>query len=111
MTGALVVVRQGEGAVRGLRAPGRRALCGPRLPAPRPSAPRPLSTGQLPPPTSRAAATLGPARHSGNWSPPREAGHAGLQQLKGWGERLAALRRESRGLSQSQTLIKTSVKI
>ena len=47
LTGALVavVVRQGEGAVRGQRAPGRGALWAPsrRAPAPHPSAPRPLS--------------------------------------------------------------------
>lgn len=83
---AVVVVRQGEGAVRGRRAPGRRALWAASRPAPSPSAPRPLSTGQLPPPTSRAAATHGPAEHAGYWSPPGEAVRTGLRQLKGWEE-------------------------
>lgn len=86
MTRALAVVvvfYRGEGAVRGRRAPGRRALWAPSRPAPRPCAPRPLSTGQLPPLTSRAVATHGPAVHAGKWSPPSEAGHAGPHQLKG----------------------------
>ena len=110
LTGALVavVVRQGEGAVRGQRAPGRGALWAPSRRAPRPSAPRPLSTGQLPPPTSRAAATLCPAGHAGNWSPPEEAGHAGPHQLKGWEEGKATLRRGGQGLLIPRTLMKTS---
>lgn len=86
MTRALVVVvvvHRGEGAVRGRRAPGRRALWAPSLPVPRPSAPRPLSTGQLPPLTSRAAATHVPAGRTRNCSPPGEAGHKGLYQLRG----------------------------
>lgn len=82
MTGvlvAVVVVRRGEEAVRSPRAPGRGALWAPSSPAraaPRPSAPRPLSTGQLPPLTSHAAAAHGPAGHAGSWSPLSEAGHA-----------------------------------
>lgn len=52
-------------------------------PAPRPSAPRPLSTGQLPPLTSRAAATHMPVGSARKCSPPGEAGHTGLYQWKG----------------------------